>query len=142
MIRDCEKGHTSLDAANWRCPWCELEREQMRLVACEAVARADTPESAAATRQMHDDYRSNSLTAVIDRVDECIRLRAELAERARDEVQQTERLALVSADRDALRNALRDARRIVHAYGDIYSRRDAVEVLNRIDAAIYAARKP
>ncbi len=26
MIRQCEKGHASLDAANWKCPWCLLER--------------------------------------------------------------------------------------------------------------------
>ena len=26
MIRTCDSGHASLDAANWRCPWCEIER--------------------------------------------------------------------------------------------------------------------
>lgn len=26
MIRTCDRGHASLDAANWRCPWCEIER--------------------------------------------------------------------------------------------------------------------
>ena len=33
MIRNCDKGHTSLDAANWRCPWCEIEqlREQVTI---------------------------------------------------------------------------------------------------------------
>jgi hypothetical protein len=24
MIRMCDRGHASLDAENWRCPWCQL----------------------------------------------------------------------------------------------------------------------
>lgn len=53
----------------------ELERERMRLVACGVVAMADTPESAAKARDMHQDYRSASCDAVARRVDECIALR-------------------------------------------------------------------
>ncbi len=61
----------------------ELETERMRLAACGVVALADTPESAANARTMKDEYRSDSCDAVAMRVDECMRLRTELAE-ARD----------------------------------------------------------
>jgi hypothetical protein len=60
----------------------ELERERMRLAACGVVALADTPASAAQARDMHPDYRSASCDDVARRVDECIQLRAALAERA------------------------------------------------------------
>lgn len=52
-----------------------LEREQMRLVACDVIALADTPTSAADARKMHPDYESAALVSVIRRVDECIALR-------------------------------------------------------------------
>ena len=52
-----------------------LEREQMRLVACDVIAMCDTPESAAEARQMHPDYESAALDSVKRRVDECIALR-------------------------------------------------------------------
>jgi hypothetical protein len=58
----------------------ELETERNRLAACGVIALADTPQSAAEARKMHPDYRSASLSDVERRVDECIRLRAELAE--------------------------------------------------------------
>ena len=57
----------------------ELERERMRLAACGVVAMSDTPESAKSAREMHEDYRSASCDDVARRVDECMRLRAELA---------------------------------------------------------------
>ena len=66
-------GHASRDA--------EIERERMRLIACGVIAMADTPESAATSRQMHSDYESGSLDAVKRRVDECIALRAGAASR-------------------------------------------------------------
>jgi hypothetical protein len=64
----------------------ELEIERTRLAACGVVARADTPESAAEARHMHEDYRSASCYDVALRVDECMRLRTQLeaAERERD----------------------------------------------------------
>jgi hypothetical protein len=62
----------------------ELENERMRLVACGVIATSDTPESAKRSRDMHPDYRSASLTDVERRVDECIRLREELAAANKD----------------------------------------------------------
>lgn len=56
----------------------DLERARMRLAACGVVALADTPDSAVEARKMHDDYRSASCDDVARRVDECIRLRAEV----------------------------------------------------------------
>jgi purine nucleoside phosphorylase len=56
----------------------EIERERMRLVACGVVAMSDTPESAASARDIHADYRSASCEDVARRVDECIRLRAQV----------------------------------------------------------------
>jgi len=56
----------------------EVERLRMQVVACGVVALADTPDSAIEARKMHPDYRSDSLSDVERRVDECIRLRAEV----------------------------------------------------------------
>ena len=58
----------------------DLERERMRLVACDVVAMADTLESAAVARAMTPEYRSAACESVARRVDECIALRRELAE--------------------------------------------------------------
>ncbi len=60
-----------------RC--AELERERMRLAACGVVAQANTPETAAEARKMHDDYRSASCDAVAAAVDREMCLRAENA---------------------------------------------------------------
>lgn len=57
----------------------ELERERMRLAACGVVALANTPESAAKARDMHDDYKSASCDDVARMVDEQMNLRAELS---------------------------------------------------------------
>jgi len=38
MIRACDKGHTSLDAGNWLCPWCEIERLRAERDALQADA--------------------------------------------------------------------------------------------------------
>lgn len=57
----------------------ELERERMRLAACGAVASANTPETAAEARKMHDDYRSASCDDVAAAVDREMRLRKENA---------------------------------------------------------------
>lgn len=56
----------------------EVERERMRLTACDVVAMSDTPESAAKARDMHPDYRSAACDSVARRVDECIALRREV----------------------------------------------------------------
>lgn len=58
----------------------DLERERMRLFACGVVAMADTPDSAREARAMHPDYESASCDDVKRRVDECIELRARVAE--------------------------------------------------------------
>ena len=54
----------------------ELERERMRLAACDVTACADTPETAVKARQMHEDYKGPAFESVARRVDECIKLRA------------------------------------------------------------------
>jgi len=64
-----------------------LEREQMRLVACDVIAMCDTPESAADARHMHQDYESAALDSVKRRVDECIALR-HMARELRDALQE------------------------------------------------------
>ena len=56
----------------------QLETARMRLIACDVVALADTPDSAAKARAMHHDYRSHALEYVERRVDECIALRAQV----------------------------------------------------------------
>lgn len=58
----------------------DLDTERNRLAACGVVALADTVLSREEARKMHPDYRSASLSDVERRVDECIRLREELAE--------------------------------------------------------------
>lgn len=58
----------------------DLECVQMQLAACGVVAMADTPDSAKKARIMHPDYESASCDDVKRRVDECIALRARVAE--------------------------------------------------------------
>lgn len=58
----------------------DLERVEMQLAACGVVAMADTPDSAKKARIMHPDYESASCDDVKRRVDECIALRARVAE--------------------------------------------------------------
>lgn len=53
----------------------ELEVLRMQLAACGVVALADTRESAATARDMHEKYKSASCDDVARRVDECILLR-------------------------------------------------------------------
>lgn len=83
MLVHCErKEHPPLtvwEAEQLARAWLELERERMRLAACGVVALADTPESAAKAREMHEDYRSASCDDVARRVDECMALREDAA---------------------------------------------------------------
>lgn len=54
----------------------DLEQERMRLTACGLVALANTPASAAVTRNMAPEYRSAACDDVANMVDEQMRLRA------------------------------------------------------------------
>lgn len=94
--------------------FAENERLRMQVVACGVVALADTPDSAIEARKMHPDYRSDSLSDVERRVDECIRLRAEV-ERLRGAleyaVRQNEHDMLLTGDEcRAARAALKEAK--------------------------------
>jgi hypothetical protein len=71
-----KRGHIDEMLAELRRQEGEIERERMRLAACDVVACADTPETALKARQMHEDYKSPALESVARRVDECIKLRA------------------------------------------------------------------
>lgn len=57
----------------------ELETERMRNVACGVVAMADTPDAAKQARDMSPDYMSAACQDVARRVDECIKLREQVA---------------------------------------------------------------
>jgi len=70
----------------------ELELERLRLAACGVVALADTDDSEIKAREMLPEYRSAALSDVERRVDECIKLR--------------EQLAYITKQRDALAEAL------------------------------------
>jgi hypothetical protein len=56
----------------------QLEREQMRLAACDVVAMSDTESSRGKARDIHENYWSAAVESVIRRVDECIELRKQL----------------------------------------------------------------
>lgn len=56
----------------------QLERWQMRLVACDVVAMSDTESSRGPARDIHKNYWSAAVESVIRRVDECIELRKQL----------------------------------------------------------------
>jgi outer membrane murein-binding lipoprotein Lpp len=86
----------------------ELERERMRLAACGVVALSDTPESAARERDMHPDYRSASCDNVARRVDECMTLRARVAELEKI-VEVARRVASVNSPTSAILQQLRAA---------------------------------
>ena len=57
-----------------------LETERCRLAACGVVANANTRETTAAQRVMHEDYKSASLLDVIRAVDTEIKQRESIAE--------------------------------------------------------------
>jgi hypothetical protein len=84
----------------------ELERERMRLAACDVTACADTPETAVKARQMHEDYKGPAFESVARRVDECIKLRAVNA-------QLLEALKYVLEDDDLLPRATAKTRAVV-----------------------------
>lgn len=81
----------------------EVETERMRLVAVAVVAAADTPESAASARAIHEDYRGATLETVIRRVDECIALR-EALKQVREALEHLNNV--YSGDSDLVINAL------------------------------------
>jgi hypothetical protein len=54
----------------------ELETERMRVTACGVVAMANTPETAARAREMHQDYWCASVADVARMVDSEMALRA------------------------------------------------------------------
>ena len=56
----------------------DLERERMRLVACEVVALGNTPESAAKAREMRQEFCSTACDAVASAVDREMRYRESL----------------------------------------------------------------
>jgi hypothetical protein len=103
----------------------DLEREQLRLAACGVVALANTPESAAKARQMHDDYRSASCDDVARAVDREMALRAALV--AAMEIVQKERTRIAY-------NAKGAPPAIYEGYADIMRRLDAV--IAQADAAM------
>ena len=107
----------------------DLEREQLRLAACGVVALANTPESAAKARQMHDDYRSASCDGVARAVDREMALRAALV--AAMEIVQKERTRIAY-------NAKGAPPAIYDGYADIMRRLDAV--IAQADAALGAER--
>jgi hypothetical protein len=41
MIRTCDSGHSSLDAANWHCPWCEVAALKERLESIGPISLKD-----------------------------------------------------------------------------------------------------
>lgn len=73
----------------------QLETERIRLAACGCVAMANTPESAAKTREMLPQYRSASCDDVAAAVDREMALRQQLSEA----------LAAIKMKDDALRAA-------------------------------------
>lgn len=107
----------------------DAEREQLRLAACGVVALANTPESAAKARQMHDDYRSASCDDVARAVDREMALRAALV--AAMEIVQKERTRIAY-------NAKGAPPAIYDGYADIMRRLDAV--IAQADAALGAER--
>jgi hypothetical protein len=87
----------------------ELERERMRLAACGVVAMADTPASAAKERDMHPDYLSASCDDVARRVDECIAMRARIAELEGQIDRQAESIRFHTRRADSMHAALKAA---------------------------------
>lgn len=72
VITDNSKVIATLEAEN--------ERLRMQLAACGVVALSNTPETAAAQRQMHPDYMSASCQDVMRAVDREMELRERVAE--------------------------------------------------------------
>ena len=49
-VRQCDAGHLSLDAANWECPWCEVERLRSSIASYQAAAHNYVNEHAEVAR--------------------------------------------------------------------------------------------
>lgn len=118
------------------CANCEnlkakLETERMRLAACGAVALADTPNSAKRTRDMHPDYRSAACDDVARRVDECIRLRAQVKQQAEVYAESVDAYAARAKHAEAALREIRDMdyRGNRHRSADIA--REALAVVER-----------
>jgi len=87
--------HHKEAAAELRRLEAALERERMRLAACDVIACAATPETAVKARQMDEDYKSPAFESVARRVDECIKLRSinkEMLEELRYVLQELEEI--------------------------------------------------
>lgn len=52
-VRQCDAGHLSLDAANWECPWCEVERLRTEMHDC---SDRDTRAFASLQAQAHRQH--------------------------------------------------------------------------------------
>ena len=76
----------------------ELETERMRLAACGVIALSNTRESAAKQRDMHEDYKSASLSEVIRAVDTEIEQRERIAELEKENEKLKERNRKLDVD--------------------------------------------
>ena len=85
----------------------QLEREQMRLAACDVVAMSDTESSRGPARDMHKDYWSAAVESVIRRVDECIELRKQL-EDMREVIEDVNKILLSIQRNDIFEETMRN----------------------------------
>lgn len=138
-VRQCDAGHLSLDAANWECPWCEVERLRTEMHDCsDRDTRAFASLQAQAHRQHErgekaekqteiwrsahdrlrqdrDEWRSASQMheAEVERLTTTV---AHLSKRASEYEADRDRNAALCmdarADADRLRDALRECQRI------------------------------
>ena len=58
-VRQCDAGHLSLDAANWECPWCEVERLRTEMHDC---SDRDTRAFASLQAQAHRQHERGEKT--------------------------------------------------------------------------------
>ena len=64
-VRQCDAGHLSLDAANWECPWCEVERLRTEMHDCsDRDTRAFASLQAQAHRQHERGEKAEKQTEI------------------------------------------------------------------------------
>lgn len=95
-VRQCDAGHLSLDAANWECPWCEVERLRTEMHDC---SDRDTRAFASLQAQAHrHEAEVERLTTTV----------AHLSKRASEYEDDRDRNAALCMDAVADANRLRD----------------------------------
>jgi hypothetical protein len=126
-----------------------LETERCRLEACGVVANANTRETAAKQRVMHEDYKSASLLDVIRAVDTEIKQRERIAELekevmgiAQNYMEQQKEIERLETEIAQIKAAQPELMELQHGvYEDVCNTLDEIMVVHHMTLNYYDPRK-